>query len=136
MGAAYDVLTAPDPSAYSVPMNRKSVGDGNVAVIYRVDVGAYRRDPGQIVAIARVTSSPWFHRNGFAEVNWDVQLLPPESWISSADMQGSGFWVNRVPFSSNTQVSSPVELNQSQWGWITSRLPAEALKLLEAHAKG
>ena len=49
-GAGYDVLTAPDPDGYSVPYNRKSVSDGDVAVVYRVDRNAKFRDPGHIVA--------------------------------------------------------------------------------------
>lgn len=133
--AGYDVLTAPEPDGYSVPYNRKSVGDGDVAVVYRVDAEATLRDPGKIVAVARVTSSPWFDRHGYASVNWKLQLLPPESWISSADMRSSGHWQGRMPFTTNKQGTSPVELDVDQWGWLSARLPVAALQWLTDHAK-
>jgi hypothetical protein len=134
-GPGYDVLTAPEPDGYSVPYNRKSVSDGDVALVYRVDGGAKLRDPGQIVAVACVTSSPWFDRNGYAQVNWKLQLLPPELWISSVDMKASGHWQGRVPFTTNKQATSPVELDASQWNWIERQLPKPALKWLSDHAK-
>lgn len=135
MGIGYDVLTALDPTNYAVPVSRKAVADGDVAVVYRVDAGAQRRDPGRVVAIACITSSPWITRSGWASVNWQLQILPPESWISSKDMKKSGFWTNRVPLSTNTRATSPVELDADQWGWISSRLPETALCRLTKHAQ-
>lgn len=134
IGGGYDILTAPDPTNYSVPVNRKSVNDGDVAVVYRVDPAAVKRDPGKIVAVARVTSSPWFNRWEEARINWVVLLLPPEAWISSVDMKASGLWTRRVPFSANKQASSPVGLNRKQWNWLVDHLPGAALTWLEQHA--
>ena len=90
---------------------------------------------GGIVAVARVTSSPWFDRNGYGQVNWKLQLLPPELWILSADMKSSGHWQGKVPFTTNKQATSPVELDTRQWNWIAGRLPKPALKWLSDHAK-
>lgn len=134
-GPAYDVLTAPEPTGYSVPSNAKSVEDGDVAVIYRVDAGAQMRDPGQIVAIARITSSPWYTRHGYTDVNWQLQLLPPKAWIKSADMKKSGLWTNKVPLSMNKQALSPVQLDTQQWSWLARRLPPTAVGWLEAHTR-
>lgn len=130
---SYDILTDPDPSSYSVRVNAKSVDDGDIAVVYRVDAHATNRDPGKIVAIARITSGPWFSRDGYAFVNWTVRCLPPERWIDSGEMKSSGLWTNRVPLSRNKQASSPVQLDEEQWGWLAPRLPASALAWLEEH---
>ncbi len=133
-GPHYDILTDPVPATYSVPRNAVSIGDGDVAVVYRVDANAYRRDPGRIVATARITSSPWHNRFGEAGVNWEVRLLPPEAWISSDQMKASGLWTNRVPLTQQTQASSPVHLDEQQWHWLTSHLPLAAVEWLEQHA--
>jgi hypothetical protein len=133
-GPAYDILTAPDPTGYSVPYNRKSVEDGDITMIYRVDAGAVMRNPGHVVAVARITSSPWFSRNDYALVNWQVRLLPPELWISSQAMQASGHWQRRSPFTGNKQASSPVELDSAQWPWMAAQLPDAAVAWLTDHA--
>lgn len=133
LSPAYDILSDPDPRNYSVRVTARSVEDGDVAVVYRVDANATNRDPGRIVAIARITSSPWFSRDGDAFVNWTLLRLPPEHWISSQDMKTSGLWMNRVPLSRNKQASFPVHLDQDQWDWLAQRLPATALTWLEDH---
>jgi hypothetical protein len=134
MGLGYDILTAPHRHDYSVPVNRRAVGDGDVAVVYRVEAGAPHRDPGRIVAVARINSSSWQRRDGHTAVSWHVRTLPLEAWISSVDMKASGLWTNRVPFTSQAQASSPVELGVDQWSWIADRLPAAARTWLEEHA--
>jgi hypothetical protein len=78
-GIAYDVLTDPTPTSYSVWINARSVDGGDVALVSHVDAGATRRDSGAIVAVARISSSPWFNRNGNAFVNWTLPILPPEA---------------------------------------------------------
>lgn len=135
MANGYDVLTAPDTSDYSVQANRSSIDDGDVAVVYRVLANAVKRDPGAIVAIARIKSSPWCDRNGYANVNWELQALPVESWIPSADMHTSGLWQNHVPLTTQTQTSSPVLLDAQQWTWIIQRLPGAAVDWLDKHAQ-
>ncbi len=130
----YDVLTAPYDSDYSVPHNRKSVDDGDCAVIYRVEPNASKRVPGKIVAVECITSSPWLNRAGEGRISWIIQLLPPEAWVRSADMQASGFWNGKVPFSRNGQVANPVELDKNQWSWMAAQLPTAAVELLEEHA--
>lgn len=135
MGKSYDILTAPEPNGYSVPVNRHSIGDGDVAVVYRVLENAVKRVPGAIVAIAGISSSRWENRYGYAGVNWKLQVLPVERWIHSAEMISSGLWTNHVPFTTQTQTSSPVELNTQQWAWITQRLPGAALDWLDKHAE-
>jgi hypothetical protein len=134
MGGSYDVMTAPDTSSYSVPVNAVSVEDGDIAVVYRADYTAVRRDPGRIVAVARITSSPWRSRWD-TEVNWGLLRLPPEAWISSADMHSSGLWTNKVPLSGNPQASSPVQLGADQWKWIAQQLPDAAVDWLASHAR-
>lgn len=133
MGKSYDVLTAPNTSSYSVPVNRLAIDDGDVAVIYRVSGNAVKRVPGAIVAIAGITSSPWRDRDGNSGVNWELQPLPVESWIHSADMLSSGLWHNHVPLTTQTQTSSPVELNARQWAWIIQRMPGAAVDWLDNH---
>lgn len=133
-GASYDILTDTNPVSYSVPINSVSIGDGDVAFVYRVSAGAVKRDPGAVVAVARVRSSPWFTRWGYCEVNWELQPLPPEMWLASADMQASGLWQNRVPFTGQNLASSPVRVTREQWEWLSVRLPATALAWLEDHA--
>ena len=134
MGKSWDILTAPDPTGYSVPVNTVSVGDGDVAVIYRTDAGADHRDPGKIVAIARITSSPWFSRWGYAQVSWELQLLPPECWIGSTDMKNSGLWDHKVPFTQGNPAPSPVHLTEEQWAWLQERFPTSAVEWLKQHA--
>lgn len=138
MDIGYDVLTdkSAEATCYSVPVNRRSIGDGDVAVVYRVGGGAKRRDPGAIVAYALITSSPWKTRTGNAQVNWRVQPLPLEAWIHSSDMIKSGHWAGHTPFTQQTQASSPVELDPDQWGWIFERLPEAALQAMTDHAEG
>ena len=113
----------------------KSVEDGDVAVIYRVDAHATKRDPGHFVAVAQITSSPWRDRWGQTFINWGVQILPPEAWISSADTKASGLWVNKVPLTQQILAPSPVHLDVDQWQWLCSRLPTGAVQWLEEHAK-
>lgn len=134
LGPHYDILTDPVPVTYSVPVNAVSVGDGDVAVVYRVDGNAHRRDPGKIVAMARITSSPWHNRFGEAGVNWEIRVLPPEAWITSVQMKASGLWTNRVPLTQQTQASSPVRLDEQQWQWLSKNLPEAAVEWLEEHA--
>lgn len=136
MGKHYDIVTDPAPTGYSVPVNAVSVGDGDVGVVYRVDGGAHHRDPGKIVAVARITTSPWRNRWGEAGVNWEVMLLPPEEWVTSQEMKASGLWMNRVPLTQQNQASSPVQLDLQQWQWLTAQLPTAAVDWLETHAKG
>lgn len=135
-GMAYDVLTDPAPTSYSVRVNARSVEDGDVALVYRVGAHATRRDPGAIVAVAQISSSPWFNRHGDAFVNWTLYLLPPESWIHSREMKSSGLWVNRSPLHDSQRASFPVELHDDQWAWVANRLPAHTREWLAEWTAG
>lgn len=119
----------------SVRFTLMSIGDGDVAVVYRVARGAVKRVPGHVVAIAQITSGTWMDRHLGTYVNWNVQLLPPEDWIlSAADMQASGLWPNKVPFTNNNQATSPVELDAGRWAWLEQRLPPAGVKWLSDFA--
>jgi hypothetical protein len=75
-------------------------------VIYRVDRGGVNRDPGRIVGVARITSSPWSsYRAAYTGVNWEFQPLPLEDHIPSVEMKQSGLWKRKVPFSSKSQAA-------------------------------
>ena len=132
--SGYDVLTDDDGN-YSVPYNRRHIYDGDVAVVYRVERNATLREPGNIVAVARITSSPWMLTANEARVNWTLRKLQRRAWISSADMRSSGLWDHKVPFSSNGQVANPVEQDVQRWHWLRKRLPKATLTWLDAYAK-
>lgn len=129
----YDVLTDDDGN-YSVPYNRVSIGSGDVAVVYRAEPHATKRDPGYIVGVARITSSPWELAPDQFRVDWTLRLLPRKAWISSGDMKASGLWSRKVPFSPNEQVANPVEQDAPRWGWLSARLPGSTVAWLDKHA--
>ncbi len=132
--SGYDVLTDDDGN-YSVPYTRRHIYDGDVAVVYRVEPNATLREPGNIVAVARITSSPWMMTADDARVYWTLRKLQRRAWISSADMRSSKLWDDKVPFSSNGQVANPVEQDLQRWHWLSSRLPKATLTWLDAYAK-
>lgn len=89
LSPAYDILTDPDPRSSSVRVTARSVEDGDVAVVYRVGANATNRDPGQIVAIARITSGPWFSRDG--DAFWLVALTEGVEDIPGCELDTSAF---------------------------------------------
>ena len=133
-GWDYDILTANDTDSYSVSTGRVNIEDGDAGIVYRVGANAHWRDPGAIVAVSRITSSPWYGQSNYAFVNWELKRLAPEAWITSDEMKKSGLWANRQPLSRNT-ASGPSGVYVDQWDWLAPRLGQDVVDWMSRYPR-